>query len=132
VNRKHMPPTAEAEANKSGEYAVHRHWLMDIVALAICLALALLIWIVVMNTENTEEVSLRVLAPQEGYTYTLSIDRLEVEGKAVDLKSAESIGVCIPGHTAGTYTLTEEDLVLPEGVQLTDSVEFTLTVRPQS
>ena len=132
MNRKHTLPIQEEETNTSGAYAVHRSWLVDIGALAVCLLLALLIWIVVMNTEDTEELALRVLAPQEGYTYTLSVEQLEVEGKTVDLKAAKSIGVCIPGHASGTYVLAEEDLVLPEGVHLTAPLTVTITVHPQA
>ena len=131
MNRKQTTPEQESELSKSGEYAVHRSRVFDVIALLICLLLALLIWIGVMNAKDCEQVSLRVLAPHDDYTYTLSIDTLEVEGKSVDLKSAESIGVRVPGHAAGVYTLTEEDLELPEGVRLTAPVEITLTVRPK-
>ena len=132
MNRKHTLPVEREETNVDGAYAVHRSWVVNIVALAVCLVLAFLIWIVVMNTENTEEIELRVLAPQEGYTYTLSAERLKVRGKTVDLKAAKSIGVCIPGHASGTYVLAEEDLVLPEGVHLTAPLTVTITVYPQA
>ena len=132
VNRKNTFSETNEEFNKSGEYAVHRNRWMDAVVLLVCLLLALLVWIVVMQTENTDKAELYVMAPQDGLTYTLSIDSVEIEGKIVDLKAVERIGVRVPGHTAGVYTLTEQDLDLPEGVQLTAPLTLTLSVRPQS
>ena len=42
---------------------------------------------------------------------------------------AKTIGVVVPqGAVPGVYTLTEADLVLPAGVQLTKPLTMTLTV----
>ena len=60
----------------------------------------------------------------------LSDAELEVSGAVVFLKAAERIEVIVPEQATapGTYVVSLEDLVLPEGVSLSELTGITLTV----
>lgn len=107
----------------------HRHW--DLLVAPICILLAFLVWLCVMNVRDTEYIETEILLPVEGFTYELSADSLEVEGDVTALKRAERIGVIVPSNAPGVYVITEENLVLPEGVSLTSTLRLTLTVRAE-
>ncbi|MBE6595683.1 MAG: hypothetical protein E7644_07790 [Ruminococcaceae bacterium] len=115
---------------ENGEYAVRRSVKGNIVAAVICLLLAVVVWAVVMNAEDSVEVELQLPQPADGYTYTLSVDGIEIKGKMMNVKRVDAIEIAVPEEfrVAGTHTLTLEHLVLPEGVAPAAAVEITLTV----
>ena len=127
MNRKHE--SAELGIEQS-EYTPRRSYVSFIVAGVVCLLLALLIWVVVMNTEDTALVPLELTGGNDGYTYVLSDTDLEVSGTVYFLKQAECIEVQVPEAAigSGTCEITLADLMLPEGVSLTGELSLTLTV----
>ena len=128
MNRKHIQEDAS-------EYAVRHSRKRDIVAAVICLVLAFVVWLLVMNAEDTTSVALEVQGGDAAYTYTLSVDSVEVAGRVVAIKAAqrENIIVKVPARATlpGVYQLSLEQLVLPEGVALTSLPEIVLTVSPK-
>ena len=108
----------------------HRGLRQMLVAALVCLLLATLVWFCVMNAEDTDFIPVSVEAPRDGYTYTLSVDGIEIKGKMMDVKRVDAIEIAVPEgfRVAGTHTLTLEHLVLPEGVAPAAAVEITLTV----
>ena len=129
MNRKLIDSQNDTE-QQNGQYAVHRSRRSTIIAASVCLLLALIVWVVIMGSGDSDYVSVRVLDPAEEFTYTLSVDLLEVEGTVGALRHADYIGVRVPQNAvSGVYHLTVDDLVLPDGVHLTAEPEITLTVR---
>ncbi len=129
MNRKLIDSQNDTE-QQNGQYAVHRSRRSTVIAAAVCLLLALIVWVVIMGSGDSDYVSVRVLDPAEEFTYTLSVDLLEVEGTVGALRHADYIGVRVPQNAvSGVYHLTVDDLVLPDGVHLTAEPEITLTVR---
>lgn len=126
MNRKHQLQNETEQQN--GEYAVRRSRRFDIIALVICLLLAFVVWVVVMGTEDADHITLSVVDPVSSYTYTLSETYVEVMGNVSDLRLAKEIGVLVKDKGPGIYTLTEQDLDLPEGVYLSEPLSLTLTV----
>lgn len=130
MNRKLIDSQSTAEQQKSGEYAVSRSRRSTAIAAVICLLLALVVWVVIMGSGDSDYVVVRVLDPSEDFTYTLSVDFLEVEGTVASLRHADYIGVRVPQNAvSGVYRLTVDDLVLPDGVHLTAEPDISLTVR---
>lgn len=127
MNRKHERVTAE-----NGEYAVRSSRKRDIVAAVVCLLLALVVWLFVMNADDTASVALTLQGGEQAYSYTLSAENLEVAGRVMAIKGAKRDGIVvnIPAEATapGSYEIELEDLVLPEGVALTSLPELTLTV----
>ena len=116
------------EAQELSTVVPHRGLRRTAIALLSCLLLAVAAWLCVMNLEDTDYIPLAVEAPRAGYTYELSADGVEVTGAVYALKDLDRIGVIVPGHVPGVYALAEEDLVLPEGVRLSDELSLTLRV----
>ena len=116
------------EAQELSAVVSHRGLRRMVIAFLICALLAMAVWLCVMNLEDTDYIPLAVEAPRAGYTYELSVDGVEVTGPVYALKDLNRIGVVVPGHVPGVYTLTKEDLVLPEGVHLSDELSLTLRV----
>lgn len=130
MNRKLIDSQNDMEQQKNGEYAVRRSRRSTIIAAVVCLLLALVVWVVIMGSGDSDYVVVRVEQPVDGFTYTLSVDFLEVEGTVASLRHADHIGVRVPQNAvSGVYQLTVDDLVLPDGVHLTAEPEITLTVR---
>lgn len=130
MNRKEIDAQSNVEQQKNGEYAVHRNRRSNIIAAVVCLLIALVVWVVIMGSGDSDYIATRVLDPKEEYTYTLSVDFLEVEGTVGNLRHADHIGVRVPeGAVPGVYHLTVDDLVLPDGVHLTADPDITLTIR---
>ena len=127
MNRKHDNMDDGMEAN---ERVPHRKQVSTIVAAVVCLLLALLIWLLVMNTNDTAYVPLEITGGTEAYTYVLSDTELEVGGAVQFLKGSKAIKVIVPEAATenGTYALQLADLVLPEGVALVEELHLTLTV----
>ncbi|MBE6554940.1 MAG: hypothetical protein E7663_01715 [Ruminococcaceae bacterium] len=126
MNRKHQNVTAV----ESGEYAVHRNRRNDIIAAVVCLFLAFLVWLFVMNTEDTAFVALEITDPASGYTFVLSDSMIEVKGSVLSLKRADRVEIVLPPEavTEGTYRIELEDLVLPAGTTPAGALELIVTV----
>ncbi len=118
------------ETQRGGEPArrsEHRRW--DFPVALVCVLLAFLVWLCVMNVRDTEHVSLEIKDALAGYTYELSTNSVEIEGNLATLKRVDAIHVEMPMHGVGTYTIPEENILLPEGVSLASSTRITVTVR---
>ena len=129
MNRKHEK--IEKGEQMNDEYVVRRSRVSNVIAIVVCIALALTVWVMVMNTQDSDHIFTKVLEPSDAYTYELSLEHLEVEGSVAALRHATSIGVVIPEEAVapGVYTLTEADLVIPQGVRLAEPLNMTLTVK---
>ena len=127
MNRKHEQQKLDMDA---GEYTVRRSRLSLFVAIVACLLLSVAVWLFVMNTDSTACVALELMGGTEGFEYTLSDAELEVGGTVHFLKKAEVIRVIVSEemNSPGTYTVSLANLVLPEGVALTEIPNLTLTV----
>ena len=114
----------------SEEYVVRRSRLSDIIAVIVPVALALIVWVVVMNTEDSDQVFLKVIDPTAGYTYELSVEHVEIEGTVAALRTAKFVGVRLPENIGpGEYEIDEEELILPRGVRLTEPIRLSVTVK---
>ncbi len=127
MNRKHEQTGLDMD---NSEYTVRRSRLSLVVAAVLCLLLSVIVWLFVMNVEDTAYVSLELKGGAQGCIYALSDAQLEVSGTVLFLKKADVIEVIVPDTmcTPGTYVLSLENLVLPEGVSLTEIPNLTLTV----
>lgn len=114
------------EAQDSGEYAVRRNVRADVVAAIVCLLLAVVTWVVIMNHTDTDYLAIDTSNLSAGYS--ISVTELEVTGKVTDLRRAGKITVMNPPSAAGTYNLHADDLILPEGLTLVGTPEIILTV----
>ena len=107
----------------------HRNVYGTIVAVLVCLLLALIVWIGVMNAQDTDYIPITVSAPI-GYECTLSVDGVEVQGKVADLRGLNELVITVPaGVAGGTYYVPEEMLELPQGVAVTGEWNATLTIK---
>ncbi len=95
-----------------------------ILAAVICLLLAGLVWVCVMNSTDTDYIPIRVVSP-EGYTCTLSVDGVEVEGSVAALRRTKEIVITISEYDAeyvlyygGELSVNESILDLPEDMRL--------------
>lgn len=127
MNRKHIDPAAETE-QQNGGYAVVHNRKADIIAIVVCLLIAVMVWLVFMNKTESDYVRLVVDKPAQGYEYELSVTQVEIEGRVTDLRDVSEVKVKLPAATEGTFVLNETALALPEGVSLTKSVTLTVTV----
>ena len=117
------------EAVEVGHPTGHSTLRANLLAALICILAALLIWVCVMNTADTDYIPLRVKAPQAGYTYEISVDSVKVEGTVSALKGLSEIGVLLPSTEPGVYPLEASHLLLPEGVHLSGDLNATVTVK---
>lgn len=129
MNRKHIEPAPEASQN--GQFEVVRNRKMDIVAIVVCLLIAVLVWLVFMNTNDSDYVELSIANPADNCRYELSVTQVEIEGTISDLRRVSRIEVILPEGEATEYHLNEGDLVLPEGVTLSKGLNLTVTVKPK-
>ena len=67
---------------KSSAPNVHKRVFSTLLALGVCLVLALFVWIVVMNSEGSDYVTVR-LPEKDGVIYELSASEVKVEGEKV-------------------------------------------------
>ncbi len=115
----------------NGEYAVRRSRRANIIAIAVCLLLALLVWVMVMNAEDTERVSLSLDAPDNEYVYELSDDEIEIKGSVAELKNIEEI-VVLPSeemNKPGVHHVSIDNFDFPEGITLAGVPELTIIVK---
>ena len=113
----------------------HRKVYGAILAAVVCVLLALVVWVGVMNTQDTDYIPVRIVSP-EGYECTLSVDGVEVEGRVSDLRNLDEIVITITREDAlyvvagfgGEASVNEAFLRLPDGVYLTRGFSAVLTV----
>ena len=114
---------------QQGEYVVRRSRRSTIIALCVCVLLALVVWVAVMNAQDTDQIAIELLATSNEYSYTLSDAHIEVEGTVAVLRHVKVIEISVSDYDEpGVYTLTEDQLELPEGVSLTKPLTLTITV----
>ena len=99
--------------------------LIDLVALLVCLFLAVLVWICAMNATDTDYVALKA---ETGSACTFSADLVEVKGPVAQLKNTTVVEVTVKDLAPGVYTLTEDMLKLPKDVHLSGDPHVTVTV----
>ena len=113
----------------------HRKPYGPVIAAVVCLLLALVVWVGVMNTQDTDYISIRLVAP-DGYTCELSATGVEVEGSVGVLRGLKEIVVPISTEDAeyilyyydGEAAVNEAFLQLPLDVSLTREWTAKLTV----
>ena len=113
-------------SNEEASVPVKSHWYVSFFALLICLLLAVVVWVCVMNATDTDYIPLELNC--EARSCVLSADAVQVEGRVCDLKGLNVILVDVTQLAPGTYALTEQYLDLPEGVHLSGNTYVTLTV----
>ena len=125
-----LPNKKMAKDTETGEYALPRNRRANVIAAIVCLLLALAVWVLVMNAEDSNYVPVTLRDAPEGYECVLSDSVIEVQGSVHYLKMADAVEVIFPEDITGpgTYQLELEDLVLPEGVSLKGGMNLTLTV----
>ena len=136
MNDKEILMEKDAEQEKSSR-APRRSIYGAIIAAAVCVVLALVVWIGVMNTQDTDFIPVRVEGGLEGYTYELSVDGVEVEGKVALLRQLDEIVIELKDEDVmyilsafgGSASVNEAILGLPEGVYLTREFAAVLTVK---
>ena len=130
MNRKLIDTQNDIEQQKNGEYAVSHNRVTTVIAALVCVLLAVVVWVVIMGTGDSDYVPIRLLNTTEEYTYTVSADFLEITGTVGALRHADSIGIRVPDNAvAGVYSLSIDDLILPEGVYPAGEINLVLTVR---
>ena len=118
--------------------APQRKILGVILAAVLCPLLALVVWVGVMNTQDTDYIPVRVVGP-EGYTCELSVDGVEVEGKVYALRDLDEIVITVSASDAqyvtvalgGAASVNEAFLRLPDGVSTIRDWTAVLNVRAQ-
>ena len=131
MNRKIEEQQNNLTEQENGVYVVKRNYVSNIVAAVICLLVAFVVWLLAMSAEDTAILKLETVGGSTEYTYVLSDSALEISGTIRSIKKADRIEVIVPAAAVtepGTYAIALEDLVLPEGVALTDLPQLTLTV----
>lgn len=120
----------DGEVAEGAQQPKHRNVRAHIVALVICLLLAVAVWIVVMGRTDSDYLRLELRGGEDDMNYELSASALEVEGKVADLRHANVIRVYVPQSIdePGEYRLQWSDLILPDGVVLTGELSLTLKV----
>ncbi len=136
MSQKHKNRPVDKEEAGVSEYAVKRPRHSGLAAI-ICLILAVAIWTMVMHADDTTYVPLEVCAEDAvAWDCVLSDSTIEIKGKILVLKRAGSVMVDLPDDIVkpGTYALTVENLIFPEGVSpaQVQVLELTVTVSNRS
>lgn len=124
----------DAVAQKGEEAATrgtHRRW--DFVVALVCILLAFLVWLCIMNVRDTEYIGIEFEGTKQGYTYQISATSLEVEGKRALLKSEDAVIRVdlskIDHATLGEpIEITSDCIKVPEGLSLIKSSQLTVTI----
>ena len=128
MNDKEILLEKDVEQQQSASIS-HRSMYRALLAGVLCLLLALVVWVGVMNTEDTDYVPVRIDAPA-GYACTLSVEGVEVKGEVAVLRTLDVLVITVPeGVAPGTYYVPAEMLELPQGVTLAKDWEAVLTIR---
>ena len=118
----------ETKKQEEARHTVHHRW--DFLVAIVCVLLAFLVWLCVMNVRDTEFVTLKVKDQLADYTYEISVGSVEIEGRLATLRNVDALQIELSTHGVGTYTVDEADILLPDGVSLAGSVRnITVTVR---
>ena len=112
----------------------HRKVYSAILAAVICIALALAVWVGVMNTQDTDYIPVRLVGP-EGYRCHVSVDGVEVKGRVSDLRNLDEIVIELDEQEAlrilfpgGGKADAEDYLKLPDGVTIAGDLNAVITV----
>ena len=108
----------------------HRRW--DFVVALVCILLAFLVWLCIMNVRDTEYIGIELVGTQEGYTYQLSVTSLELEGKRALLKSDEAVIYVdvseLNYEKLGEQSINSDCIKVPEGLSLMKASQLTVTI----
>lgn len=119
----------QRDMHEDTDFTVQRSRSVKIIAAVLCILLAVLVWLVVIQLEQTDTFKLSLKGAPHQYICVLSDTMIDVKGTALVLKEIDTIEVICPTIDApGTYQLTASDLQLPEGVTLAEELVLTLTV----
>ena len=118
----------EGATDQKQEKPLQGRVLSTVLALCVCLLLAVFVWVFAMNAQESRSVS--VIAPTHANVrYEISVPQIELEGTVMVLKQIDAVMVDVPeGLGEGRYSLSAQHLILPEGVSLTGSWSAVLTV----
>ncbi len=118
------------DVHEDTDFTVRRSRSSNVIAAVLCILLAVVVWLVVMQLEQTDTVSLSLKGVPDGYVCVLSDTMIDVRGTALTLKNVDTIEVVYPKwiRSPGTYYLTATDLSLPEGVTLAEELVLTVTM----
>lgn len=119
----------QRDMHEDTDFTVQRSRSVRMIAAVLCILLAVLVWLVVIQLEQTDTFKLSLTGAPHQYICVLSDTMIDVRGTALVLKEVDTIEVICPAIEApGTYLLTASDLKLPEGVTLAEELVLTLTV----
>ena len=126
----------EKDVEQQSDARVARHSVLGaMLAVLLCILLAGIVWVCVMNTQDTDFIPVRLEAP-EGYECTLSVDGVEVEGKVSALRNLDVVVIELDEQEAlyilfpcGGEDEAEPYLKLPDGVSLAGNLNAVITVR---
>lgn len=123
----------QRDMHEDTDFTVQRSRSSKIIAAVLCILLAVLVWLVVIQLEQTDTFKLSLNGAPEQYICVLSDTMIDVKGTALALREIDTIQVTCPKmiNAPGTYQLTVGDLHLPEGVTLAEELVLTLTVLPK-
>ena len=104
-------------------HASHRRVWSGLLAAVICLLLACVVWVCVMNAADTDYIPVRVVSPA-GYECALSVEGVEVEGTVATLRDLDEIVVVVSAQEVeyllsrygGEAIVNESFLQLPADV----------------
>ena len=120
---------------QSASHVSHRRVYGTVFAAIVCILLALLVWVSVMNTQDTDYIPIRVEVP-EGYACTLSVEGVTVQGTVMSLKKLDEIVVTFSAENVqeilyyydGAVRVNGNILPLPADVSVSAEWEALLTV----
>ena len=127
-----IPEEAVAPSPKKNDLKKpsRRKMIVTVVAAVLCVMLAILMWICVMHTQDTDYIPIRVITPA-GLDYELSVQGVTVEGSVAALRHLDEICITVTGSEPTSYCVSAEMLELPEGVTLAENWSATLTLFEQ-
>ena len=133
MNDKEILMEKDAEQEQS-ERAPRRRVYGSILVIILCLVLALVVWVGVMNTQDTDYIPVRLVGP-EGYRCHVSVDGVEVKGRVSDLRNLDEIVIELDEQEAlrilfpgGGKADAEDYLKLPDGVTIAGDLNAVITV----
>ena len=117
-------------------HSSHRRVWSGLVVAVICILLACIVWVCVMNTTDTDYIPIRVVSPA-GYECALSVEGIEVEGTVAALRDLDEVVLTISAEDAayvlsyygGEALISEGFLQLPVDVCASGEWSAVLTVR---
>ena len=133
MNDKEILMEKDAEQEQS-ERAPRRRVYGSILVIILCLVMALVVWVGVMNTQDTDYIPVRLVGP-EGYRCHVSVDGVEVKGRVSDLRNLDEIVIELDEQEAlrilfpcGGKADAEDYLKLPDGVTIAGDLNAVITV----